>query len=142
MMRDGKHNRMVLPSGRSIWYRFAKSHRDPETGRVERRTFIGKGKGAGHARVDTHGGKLTENVTQAVARDLLFDLIMRVEDRTMDGWPARNVLHVHDEVVLEVPVRETERVMEDMAEMMKKSPSWGSIFPLKGEGAVMQRYRK
>jgi DNA polymerase bacteriophage-type len=142
MMRDGKHNRMVLPSGRSIWYRFARSIRDPETGRVERRTFIGKGKGAGHARVDTHGGKLTENVTQAVARDILFDLIMKIENRSSRGWPARIVFHVHDEVVLEVPKDSADKIMTETAVLMSKSPSWGSIFPLRGEGDVMTRYGK
>lgn len=148
MIRDGKHNRMVLPSGRSIWYRFARSHPDPErvnqdgSPRIDRRTFIGKSQGVGHVRTDTHGGKLCENVTQAVARDLLFDLLMRIEDQTRAGWPARTVLHVHDEVVLEVPKRHAEQVLADTLGMMSVSPSWGSIFPLKGEGRIMERYGK
>jgi DNA polymerase len=143
MIRDGKHNRMVLPSGRSIWYRFARAHQDPERPeRIDRRTFIGKGMGVGHMRTDTHGGKLTENVTQAVARDLLFDLIMRIEEQTRAGWPAKTVLHVHDEVVLEVPQQHADQVLADVLGMMSVSPSWGSIFPLKGEGNIMERYGK
>lgn len=143
IMRDGKHNRMVLPSGRSIWYRFARSHMDltnPE--RVDRRTFIGKSGGIGHTRVDTHGGKLTENVTQAVARDVLFDLIMRIEDRTHQGWPAKTVLHVHDEVVLEVPKKHTAQVMADLEGMMAVPPTWAPGLVVKGEGSVMRRYGK
>jgi DNA polymerase len=148
MIRDGRHNRMVLPSGRSIWYRFAVAHKDPNrTGpngepRIDRRTFIGKGAGVGHVRTETHGGKLTENVTQAVARDVLFDLLMRIEAEMARGWPARPVLHVHDEVVLEVPAKHAEQVLADTIGMMAVAPSWGSSLVVKGEGAIMERYGK
>lgn len=144
-IRDGRHNRLVLPSGRSIWYRFAQSHmvttRLGDT-RVDRRTFIGKAGGVGHMRIDTHGGKLTENVTQAVARDILFDLIMRIEAQTMMGWPGRIVLHVHDEVVIEVHKRHAQQVYDDVEGMMNVAPAWGQVFAVKGEGAIMERYRK
>ena len=143
MVRDGKHNRLVLPSGRSIWYRYARSHvSDTNPDRVERRTFIGKGKGVGHFRTDTHGGKLTENVTQAVARDVLFDLIMKIEDLTDRGWPGRTVLHVHDEVVLEVPERHAEQVLADVLGLMSTPPDWAPGLAVQGAGGIMQRYGK
>lgn len=143
IMRDGRHNRMVLPSGRSIWYRFARSVED-ENGRVDRRTFIGKGTGVGHTRVDTHGGKLTENVTQAVARDVLFDLMRRIEKRTSNEWAgkARMVLHVHDEVVLEVREKHADKVLAEVLTMMSKPPKWAKGLPLRGEGAIMTKYGK
>ncbi len=143
MIRDGRHNRMVLPSGRSIWYRFARAHAsDTNPERIERRTFIGKSGGVGHVRTDTHGGKLTENVTQAVARDVLFDLIMKIEAQTAAGYPARLVLHVHDEVVLEVPEHAAEQVLADTRGLMSQAPQWGDFLVVKGEGAIMERYRK
>lgn len=148
MIRDGRHNRLVLPSGRSIWYRFAMSHADPNrTGpngepRIDRRTFIGKSMGVGHVRTETHGGKLTENVTQAVARDVLFDLLMKIQDLTNRGWPARAVLHVHDEVVLEVPVKHAEQVLADTIGLMGTPPSWGDFLVVRGEGSIMERYGK
>lgn len=143
MVRDGKHNRLVLPSERDIWYRFARSHvSDTNHERVERRTFIGKGKGMGHIRTDTHGGKLTENVTQAVARDVLFDLMHKIEDKTASGWPGRLVLHVHDEVVLEVHKRHADEVLEETIDLMSQTPSWGDVFVIKGEGKIMERYGK
>lgn len=143
MLRDGKHNRMVLPSGRSIWYRFAMSHPDPDRDdRIDRRTFIGKGTGVGHIRTETHGGKLTENVTQAVARDVLFDLLMKIQDRWRRGWPGRPVLHVHDEVVLEVPDKHADKVLDETLEMMSETPEWGDFLILKGEGSIMERYGK
>ena len=144
-IRDGRHNRLVLPSGRSIWYRFAKSHvetlKSGDT-RVDRRTFIGKAGGVGHMRVDTHGGKLTENVVQAVARDILFDLIMRIESLTAQGWPGRIVLHVHDEVVIEVPKAQAQQVFDDVDGMMQIAPAWGQRFIVKGEGSILERYKK
>lgn len=143
MVRDGRHNRLILPSGRSIWYRFAQAHVDkdrPE--RVDRRTFIGKSQGVGHVRTDTHGGKLTENVTQAVARDVLFDLIMKVEAKTAAGWPGRIVLHVHDEVVLEVPEKQAEQVLADTLGLMAVPPDWAPTLAVAGAGSIMERYGK
>lgn len=143
MIRDGKHNRMVLPSGRSIWYRFAQSHESKTRDDfIERRTFMGKSMGVGHIRTDTHGGKLCENVTQAVARDVLFDLIMRIEEKTAAGWPARLVLHVHDEVVLEVPEKQADQVLADTIGLMSVAPAWGDFLVVKGEGNIMERYGK
>lgn len=143
MIRDGRHNRLILPSGRSIWYRYAQSHADPDRPeRIDRRTFVGKGKGVGHMRVDTHGGKLTENVTQAVARDVLFDLILNIESMTAMGWPGKIVLHVHDEVVLETPAKQADQVLADVKGLMSTPPSWGSFLIIKGEGAIMERYAK
>lgn len=141
MLRDGRHNRLVLPSGRSIWYRHARSHpsdRDPD--RIDRRTFIGKSQGAGHRRIDTHGGKLTENVNQAIARDVLFDLIMRIEAEK--NKPGRLVLHVHDEVVLEVPEKHADQRLADLIGMMAVPPTWAPGLVVKGEGGLMTRYRK
>jgi DNA polymerase len=141
IMRDGPHNRMVLPSDRSIWYRFAKSHPDPKNpDRIDGRSFIGKSTGVGHMRTQTHGGKLTENVTQAVARDVLFDLIMRIEAQS--NRPGRIVLHVHDEVVLEVPEASADQRLADIIGLMGQAPSWGAGLAVKGEGKIMERYGK
>lgn len=143
LMRDGRHNRLILPSKRSIWYRDAKSHEDPDRpDRIERRTFLGKGSGVGHVRTDTHGGKLTENITQAVARDVLFDLIMKMEALAQQGWPARIVLHVHDEVVLEVPEQYADTVLADALDLMSNPPAWAPGLAVKGEGKIMKRYGK
>ena len=143
MVRDGRHNRLVLPSGRSIWYRFARSHADPENPeRIDRRTFIGKSSGVGHSRTDTHGGKLTENLTQAGARDVMFDLLMQIEQMTAGGWPGRTVMHVHDEVVIETPERSAGRVLQDTLGLMSTSPTWAPFLPVKGGGKIMERYGK
>lgn len=141
MLRDGKHNRIVLPSGRSIWYRYARAIADPKKPeRIDLRIYTGKGKGVGHMRTSTHGGSLTENITQAVARDVLFDLIMRIEAQR--NKPGRLVLHVHDEVVLEVPEKHADQRLADILGMMEIAPSWGKGLLVKGEGKIMERYAK
>lgn len=142
MIRDGRHNRLILPSGRDIWYRFARTHFDPKNPeRIDRRTFIGKGKGVGHMRTDTHGGKLTENITQAVARDVLFDLMERIEAQG-PAYPGRIILHVHDEVVLEVPRKHADQVLADTLGLMSTPPDWAPGLPVKGAGDIMERYGK
>lgn len=143
MVRDGRHNRLVMPSGRSIWYRSARSFTSKDRpDRIERRLFRGKGKGAGHVWTETHGGKLTENVTQAVARDVLFDLMLKIEALAAEGWPGRLVMHVHDEVVLEVPERQAQQVLDDTLGLMSVPPDWGQFLVVKGEGKIMERYGK
>lgn len=83
-----------------------------------------------------------ENITQAVARDVLFALNQKIEKRTKKGWPGRLVLHVHDEVVLEVPKKQADQVLADVKGWMGESPKWAPGLILKGEGDIMDRYRK
>lgn len=84
----------------------------------------------------TYGGKLAENVTQALCRDLLANALVTVENA---GWPI--ILHIHDECVCEVPNTEeyTAKMLEDMMCIL---PSWAAGFPLAAEGAELKRYAK
>lgn len=84
----------------------------------------------------TYGGKLAENITQALCRDLLAYALVNVDAA---GWPI--ILHVHDEIVTEVP-NEPEYSVAKLEEMMCTLPSWAAGFPLAAEGAELSRYAK
>lgn len=91
----------------------------------------------GWARVGTYGGSLLENVIQAICRDLLADCMERLEAA---GIPV--VLHVHDEIVCEVPAADAERAKAVMHRVMNNVPAWAAGFPLTTEPEVMARYGK
>jgi DNA polymerase len=85
----------------------------------------------------TYGGKLAENITQALCRDLLAVALVRVDKEP--GWDI--ILHIHDEIVTEVP-NEPEYSVAKLEEMMCTLPSWAAGFPLAAEGAELMRYAK
>jgi DNA polymerase len=132
-----------LPSGRNLTYHAPRLEPDTDfRGRPSLRlTYMGwnsdykKGPQA-WTRLDTWGGKLTENYVQATARDLLAFSMPPLERA---GYPI--VLHVHDEIVSEVPagsgdVAEFERIMSTV-------PAWAHGWPVKAAGGWRgDRYRK
>lgn len=85
----------------------------------------------------TYSGKLCENLCQAFCRDLLANALVNVED--VAGWPI--ILHVHDEIVTEVP-NEPEYSVEKLEQLMCALPVWARGFPLAAEGAELMRYAK
>jgi len=119
-----------LPSGRPIVYPGARATTDA-TGRVSL-AYHG-------ARGTTHvyGGLLVENAIQAYCRDLLADALVRVE-----ALGLRPVLHVHDEIVLEVAADEASDALDTLTEEMRRLPSWAVGFPVDAAGWHGQRYRK
>lgn len=84
----------------------------------------------------TYGGKLAENITQALCRDLLAVALVEVDAA---GWPI--ILHVHDEIVTEVP-NTPEYTVDKLSALMCKLPSWAEGFPLAAEGDELMRYAK
>lgn len=87
-------------------------------------------------KIYTYGGKLAENVTQALCRDLLAFALVNVEGA---GWPI--VLHIHDEIVTDVP-NEPEYSAAELERLMCELPEWAGGFPLAAEGSEMARYAK
>ena len=84
--------------------------------------------------LDTHGGKLTENIVQAVARDCLAHVMLQLD---AVGIPV--VFHVHDEVICEVP---SEDYLSRIEYCFAHGPEWAEGLPLKGAGYITDYYRK
>jgi DNA polymerase I-like protein with 3'-5' exonuclease and polymerase domains len=78
-------------------------------------------------------GILVENITQAVAGEILRHSLRQLKDV---------VLTVHDEVVLEVPERDADQVLRHLENTMETSPSWATEIPLKTKPTIMYRYGK
>ena len=84
----------------------------------------------------TYGGKLTENIVQALCRDILAWSMPGVEAA---GYEI--VLSVHDELITEVPDTD-DYTTEELCALMCDLPIWAKGFPLAAEGDIMYRYRK
>lgn len=139
----GAHLWLQIPSGRCLCYPFAEL-RPVKTPWGEEKilpTFMSTDSRVGsktkgkYVRLSSYGGKLAENITQAVARDILMYGLLRVEKA---GYPV--VLHVHDEGVSEVPLGFGD--LKEYEAMMAEGEDWTTGMPLKADGFKGKRYRK
>ncbi len=87
--------------------------------------------------ITTYGGKLTENLVSAICRDLLAAALVRCE---REGLPV--VLHVHDEIVVEVPLSQADDALRRLLTIMSTPPNWATGFPIEVEGFWAHRYFK
>ena len=85
-------------------------------------------------KIRTYGGKLTENVVQAIARDILGVVILRAREA---GLPV--VFHIHDEIVVEAAPGQT---LESVEALFSKPIDWCRDLPLKGAGYTTPYYLK
>lgn len=128
--------KITLPSGRALYYARPRIEMDPRFGRPGL-TFEGVNMGKWQ-RIRTYGGKLTENITQAVARDCLAEALFRLHDWVRGK--GRIVFHVHDEVVLEV--KHGFGSADEVAEIMSQPIEWAPGLPLGAEAFEAEYYRK
>lgn len=87
--------------------------------------------------IETYGGKLTENIVQAIARDCLAHTLM-----TMDALGYRTVFHVHDEIICEVPAKDADKTLKDIQAVFATNADWAEGLPLKGAGYITPYYLK
>lgn len=125
-----------LPSGRKLYYV------DPAVG--ENRwgnpsiTYMGLNDKNKWARVETYGGKIVENVVQAIARDCLAQAIEHLE---ASGYPV--VFHVHDEVVIDIaPFADEEEMLDSVVKIMSTPIPWAPGLPLGADGWVGTFFKK
>lgn len=127
--RQGSYLYIRLPSGRCLVYA------DPRIGDDGQITFLGS-VGKNTARIKTYSGKLSENVSSGVARDIL---IHRLPDMEAEGYPV--ILRVHDEILAETP-DDFIYSAEGLCEIMTRPYKWSKGLPLAAEGHILYRYRK
>lgn len=83
------------------------------------------------------GGLVAENVSQALARDIFSDMLLRVY-----AAGHKIIMHVHDEIVVETPDQDAEKTLSDIIDIMSHPPEWISDIPLAAEGDILTRYQK
>ena len=119
-----------LPSGRTVkWWKPRPAPEDTNDIIVDQ----WKGSKWNH----TWGGKMTENIVQALARDVFADCWLRAERAGL-----RVVWSVHDELICEVPEDQAEEGLASLLEIMSTPPEWVPDLPLAAEGSIEERYTK
>lgn len=131
----GEHLVIELPSGRPLVYRHAdyRTWEDNFGGVSNAITFMGV-RGRQAKREATYGGRLVENITQAVARDIMADAMIRLEQ-----VGHRPLFTVHDEIVCSVESPDDLKAVE---EIMCDTPAWAAGLPVAAEGEISYRYKK
>lgn len=124
-LAQGRDFNLPLPSGRRLIYRNVQRAGSGYSAEVQGR------------RVSFFGGKLTENLTSATARDVLGHILLRLADAGL-----RVVLHVHDEVVVEVPTAELDTAVHKVESIMTTTPDWLTGLPLSAETFTSTQYTK
>jgi hypothetical protein len=127
---------MRLPSGRKLTYSKVRCEtrieKHPETGKPIRKDEFTAD--VGGKRKKFYGGKLTENITQAVARDVFASHVVSMEDQ---GWS--NLFSAHDEAILEV---DPSVKASDVQTAMSRCPEWLTGCPITAEASEVEHYQK
>ena len=126
-----------LPSGRHLCYPRAKVV--TETNQWGRESEQIEYEGANQTTkkwtaMRTYGGKLTENIIQAIARDILGHVLLLADERGLNV-----VFHIHDEIVAEAEQGQT---LEEVEALFSQSPDWCADLPLRGAGYTTPYYLK
>lgn len=128
---------ILLPSGRKLYYP------SPEIG-VNRWgnpsvSYMGQNQTTKRwERVETYGGKLVENIVQAIARDCLAIAIENLEAQGLHV-----VFHIHDEVVIDTPAwADEDTMLETVTKIMTKPIPWAQALPLNADGWVDKYFKK
>lgn len=124
--RDNLFLFIDLPSGRSLAY-FKPHIVDTQI------RYYGKNEKYKYAVLETHGGKLVENIVQALARDCLAEALLKYHDDV--------VLHVHDEIIAEVKKDDT-NALKKLQDIMAEPIEWAQGLHLSSAGFITDYYVK
>lgn len=133
---DGHFMTIEMPNGRKLFYK-SPQLRPNKWGR-DSLTYMGVDtKTKQWVRLDTYGGKLTENIIQAIARDALVDNMQR-----LDAAGFLISMHVHDEVVIESPEDAADADLVTICEIMGEELDWAPGLILTADGYTTPYYKK
>jgi hypothetical protein len=154
----GKTLRLKLPSGRLMSYRNLMRERklgkDDDGNPVWREHITAETDGK---RGSFYPGRLTENLCQAMARDVFCEQLLIIWERSfarvysplkstweciMESLEEAPLWSVHDEAVVEVRIQEARTRLEEILEVMNTSPTWASDCPFGSEGSLSPFYLK
>ena len=127
---------ITLPSGRHLCYWGARLEDDPR-GYGSKIIYMGVDQNTKQwGKVETYGGKLVENIVQATARDCLAEVM-----RQVSALGYQIVMHVHDEIIVDVPSEDKDAPAKITA-IMGEPIAWALDLPLKGETYEATFYKK
>lgn len=127
---------LELPNKRSIYY--CEPHMTVNRFGNESIGFYGKNQVTGKwEKQETYAGKLAENSTQSVARDLLAESIERLE---ANGFEI--LFHIHDEVVIDYGGGDADEALEKVYALMSEVPKWAKGLPMAADGWVGAYFKK
>jgi DNA polymerase bacteriophage-type len=130
MKGSGLWLRVRLPSGRYLFYAHpANSRANSAKPEINYRKF----KGNAWVVESLYGGKLSENITQAIARDILAEALVR-----LDVASFSIIGHIHDEIILELPAGEDRE--QEVIEIMTQPPSWAPDLPIAANSTTGLRF--
>jgi DNA polymerase len=137
---NGEFFTIQLPSGRCLYY-YHPTFKQKMVGRRLSNLLYYEGlnqETKAWGQIDTYGGKLTENIVQAISRDILGYAMKNLEAA---GYGI--TMHVHDEAIAEVPDDgNAEAHLNKMIKIMSKAPDWASDLPLNAAGFTSKYYQK
>lgn len=123
-----------LPSGRKLYYP-QPTIADNDFGKPAVHYMGTNGDSKKWTRLSTYGGKLTENIVQAIARDCLAVMLERLENA---GF--QTVMHIHDEAVVDCPTDRAD--LAALCDLMKQPIPWAEGLVLNADGFVGDYYKK
>lgn len=127
---------VTLPSKRQLFY--IKPQLEVNQFGSEALSYLGQNQTTKKwERIPTYGGKLTENLVQAIARDCLANGL-----KNLVNIGYRALFHIHDEIISEIPKNDTRFNLENAIKLMCEVPKWAEGLPLNADGFISEYYKK
>ena len=129
VIRNADKFDVELPSGRKLSYRNPNNNEGHLSAEIVR--------GGKYMRMKWWGGSLTENLVQAMARDVFMECVRKIREAGLNV-----IMRVHDEVVVCVYENQAEQAKEFILDVMSTPPEWAKTLPLAAEAKITKKYEK